>query len=122
MALREPQSFSGSGVRLLIVRTPAFGPGVCLLPEAWAWHAPCPGAHQPDRAVCPKPVRADLEGPLPGVAGEPGGDVPDPVAERGGLSFHEFFLVMKSEEPGPGGDVRREDPAAVNLPCFRRYL
>jgi hypothetical protein len=52
------------------------------------------------------------------VADEPGGDVPDAVAERVRLGVPEFFLVVEAEEPCPGGevggDVRGEDPALVD--------
>lgn len=33
-----------------------------------------------EEGIVPGPVRADLEDPLAGVADEPGGQVPDPVA------------------------------------------
>src|SRR6185437_3787335 len=79
-----------------------------------------------DESVLPGPVRADLQGPLPGVADEAGGDVPDPVAERVRFGVPEFFLVMEAEEPCPGGevggDVRRQDPALVDLPGPRRKI
>jgi len=56
------------------------------------------------------------------MAGEPGGDVPDPVAERVRVGFPQVLMVVKAEEAGPGGqvggDVRRDDPARVDLPCF----
>jgi hypothetical protein len=57
------------------------------------------------------------------VAGEPGGDVPDSVAECVRVGVAEFIVVMAAEEAGPGGegggDVRGEDPAGVDLPGFR---
>jgi len=60
------------------------------------------------------------------VAGEAGGQVPDPVAERIGVGFPQFVVVAVAEEAGPGGevggDVRGDDPAGVDLPGFRRYL
>jgi hypothetical protein len=74
----------------------------------------------------PWPVGADLQGALAGVAGEPGGQVPDPVAERFRVGVPEFPVVVVAEEAGPGGevggDVRGEDPAGVDLPGFRCYL
>jgi hypothetical protein len=62
--------------------------------------------------------------------GEPGGDVPDPVAERVRVGFPQVLIVAVAEEAGPGGqvggDVRRDDPAAVDLPgldgTFRRPM
>jgi hypothetical protein len=48
--------------------------------------------------------------------------VPDPVAERVRVGFPEFLVVMEAEEAGPGGqvggDVRGDDPAAVDLQVF----
>jgi hypothetical protein len=68
----------------------------------------------------------DLEGALAGVAGEPGGDLPDPVAERVRVCFAQVRVVTEAEEAGPGGqvggDVRGDDPAAVDLPDLRRSL
>ena len=56
------------------------------------------------------------------MAGEPGGQVPDPVAEGVRVGVREFGVVAVAEEAGPGGevggDVRREDPARVDLPGF----
>lgn len=43
------------------------------------WWEPVPAGKE--RAF-PGPARADGQGPLPGVACEAGGDVPDPVAEQ----------------------------------------
>jgi hypothetical protein len=71
--------------------------------------------------VRPWPVRADGQGPLPGVAGEAGGDVPDP--ERVRVGFPQVRVVAVAEEAGPGGqvggDVRGDDPAGVDLPGLR---
>ena len=53
----------------------------------------------------PGPVRADLQGPLPGVAGEAGGDLPDPVAERIRVGVPHVRGVVVAEEAGPGGEV-----------------
>jgi hypothetical protein len=54
------------------------------------------------------------------MAGEPGGQVPDPVAERAGVGVAEAGVVAVAEEAGPGGevggDVRGEDPSGVDLP------
>jgi hypothetical protein len=58
-----------------------------------------------EEGVGPWPVGADREGPLPGVAGEPGGQVPDPVAERIGVGFPQAGVVVVAEEAGPGGQV-----------------
>jgi hypothetical protein len=61
----------------------------------------------------PWPAVADGEGALPGVAGEFGGEVPDPERVRVGVA--EFGVAAVAEEAGPGGevggDVRREDPS-----------
>ena len=55
------------------------------------WSGGCGQGAEPlpagEERICPGPVGADGEGPLPGVAGEAGGDVPDPVAERIGVCF-----------------------------------
>jgi hypothetical protein len=60
------------------------------------------------------------------VPGEPGGNVPDAVTERIGVGFPQVLVVAEAEEPRPGGqvggDVRGDDPAAVDRPGFRRYL
>lgn len=60
------------------------------------------------------------------MADEPGGDVPDSVAERVRGGVTESWLVVEAEEPGPGGevggDIRGEDPALVDLPRFRREV
>jgi hypothetical protein len=53
------------------------------------------------------------------VAGEPGGDVPDPVAERARVGVPQFLVVAVAEEAGPGGEVGGDDPAAVDLPGLR---
>jgi len=79
-----------------------------------------------EERVCPWPAGADRQDALAGVAGKPGGQVPDAVAEcvRGGVA--EFRVVAVAEEAGPGGevggDVRGEDPPAVDLPVLRGYL
>src|SRR5262249_2562579 len=69
---------------------------------------------------CPWPVRADLQDALTGVMDEPGGDRPDRVAEGVRVGFPQVLLVAVAEETGPGGqvsgDVRRDDPAAIDLP------
>ena len=74
-----------------------------------------------EEGVGPWPVGADREGPLPGVAGERGGQVPDPVAERIGVGFPQPGVVVVAEEAGPGGqvggDVGGDDPAGVDLPA-----
>ena len=55
--------------------------------------------------------------------GEPGGDVPDPVAECVRVGFPQVRIVVVAQEAGPGGqvggDVRGDDPAFVDLPGFR---
>jgi hypothetical protein len=53
-------------------------------------------------------------------AGETGGRVPDPVAERFLVPVAEFGVVVVAEEAGPGGDVRRDDSSCVDLPGLRR--
>ena len=104
-------------------------PPSCRL-VCWPWSGGCwQGAESlpaGEEGLRPGPVRADGEGPLAGVAGEPGGDVPDPVAERFRVGVAEFVVVVVAEEAGPcgevGGDVRGEDPAGVDLPGFRGSL
>jgi hypothetical protein len=60
------------------------------------------------------------------VGGEFRGEVPDPVAERVRVGIAEFAVSGVAEEAGPGGevggDVRRDDPAAVDLPGLRGSL
>jgi hypothetical protein len=89
----------------------------------WQGTEPLPAGEE---GVLPWPVGADGEGSLPGVAGQPGGQVPDPVAERVRVGVREFLVVAVAEEAGPGGevggDVRGEHPAGVDLPGFRRSL
>src|SRR5271170_7165162 len=74
----------------------------------------------------PGPAGADLEDALAGVAGKAGGDVPDPVAERVGVGVLQIRVVVEAEEAGPcgqvSGDVRSDDPAAVDLPGLRREI
>jgi hypothetical protein len=53
------------------------------------------------------------------VPGEPGGNVPDAVAERVRVGFPQLLVVAEAEEAGPGGQVGGDDPAAVDLPGFR---
>lgn len=54
------------------------------------------------------------------------GQVPQPVAQRLGFGVGDVGMVVQTEQPGPGvdvgGDVRREDPAGVDLPGLRRSL
>ena len=53
--------------------------------------------------------RADLEDSLPGVEGEPGGDVPDPVAERVRVGFPQV---------GPSWKPRRRFQAVRSAAMF----
>src|SRR5271170_900601 len=98
-----------------------------LLPVRWCcwfWSGGCWQGAEPlpagEECLLPWPAGADFQGPLAGVDGEAGGDVPDPVAERVRVGFPQFLVVAKAEEAGPGGDVgsdvRGDDPAAVDLP------
>jgi hypothetical protein len=52
--------------------------------------------------------------------------VPDPVAGRVRAGFPRLLVVAQAEETGPGGDadgdVRGDDPAAVDLPGLRGSL
>ena len=67
-----------------------------------------------------RPVGADLQDPLAGVADDAGGYVPHPVAERGRLGVLQPVLVVEAQEPRPGGqvrgDARGQDPTAVDQP------
>jgi hypothetical protein len=44
------------------------------------------------------------------------------VAERIGVGFSQVIVIVAAEEAGPGreigGDVRGDDPAAVDLPAL----
>jgi hypothetical protein len=55
------------------------------------WSGGCGQGAEPlpagEECTGPWPVGADGEGPFPGVAGEAGGQVPDPVAERIRVGF-----------------------------------
>jgi hypothetical protein len=66
---------------------------------------------------------ANGEGALPGMAGQPGRQVRDPVAERVRVCATEFLVAAVAEEAGTGGevggDVRGEDPSCVDLPSLR---
>ena len=115
------------------VRTGSDRAGVVLLPCRWGgscWSGGCGQGAQPlpagEERLLPGPVRADLQDALAGVADEPGGQVPEPVAERVRLGVLEVVVVVEAEEAGPGGqvggDVRGEDPAAVDLPGLRREV
>jgi hypothetical protein len=50
--------------------------------------------------------------------GQAGGDVEDAVAERVRVGVPQFIVVAQAQEPCPGrevgGDVRGDDPAAVD--------
>ena len=52
------------------------------------------------------------------MAGEPGGDVPDPVAECVRVGVPQLRVVVAAEEAGPGGqvggDVRGDDPVGLD--------
>ena len=86
------------------------------------WSSWCGQGAEPlparEEGVLPRPVRADLQDPLPGVVHEAGREVPDAVAERVGDGLPQVRVVAEAEEAGPGGqvggDVRREDPAGVD--------
>ena len=49
--------------------------------------------------------------------------MPDPVAERIWVGFPQVLVIAEAEEACPGrevgGDVRGDDPAAVDLPRLR---
>src|SRR5690242_5543945 len=74
----------------------------CWSFRRWQSAEPSPAGEE---GVFPRPGGTDGKGSLAGVAGESGGQVPDPVAERVGVGVPEF-LVAVAEEAGPGGDVR----------------
>ena len=60
------------------------------------------------------------------MAGQAGGDVPDPVAECVRVGVPQVSVVVAAEEAGPGGqvggDVRGDDPAFADLPGLRREV
>jgi hypothetical protein len=109
------------------VRTGSDRAGLCLLLRHWGglcWSGGCGQGAEPlpagEERLFRGPVRADLQDALTGVMGEPGGEVPDPVAERVRVGIPQVLIVSAAEEAGPGGqvggDVRGDDPAAVDLP------
>src|SRR6266481_145630 len=104
-----------------LVLLPCRAGGSCWSCGCWQGGEPLPAGQE---RLCPGPVGADGEDALAGVAGEPGGEVPDPVAEGIRVGVPQVRVVAVAEEPGPGGevggDVRRDDPAAVDLPGLRR--
>ena len=79
-----------------------------------------------EEGVFPGPAGADRQDPLPGVTGQAGGNVPDPVAEGVRVGVPQLRVVAEAEEAGPGGqvggDVRGDDPAAVDPPGLRCSL
>src|SRR5215813_9310655 len=95
--------------------------GLCWSGGCWQGAKPLPAGEE---GILPGPVGADLEEALAGVMREAGGDVPDPVAERVRVGFPQVRVVAEAEQAGPGrevgGDVRGDDPAAVDLPGLRR--
>ena len=107
-------------------RTGSDRAGVLLLScswDGWCWSAGCRQGAQPlpagEERLRPGPVRADLEDALAGVTGQAGGEVPDPVAQRIGVGVPQVLVIVAAEQAGPGrevgGDVRGDDPAAVDL-------
>ena len=125
--------WSRGGARRARVRTGSDRAGLVLLScrrDGSCWSGGCGQGAEPlpagQERLLPRPVRADPEDALAGVAGEAGGDVPDPVAERVRVGFAQLVIVVAAEEAGPGGqvggDVRGDDPAAVDLPCLGGYL
>ena len=115
------------------MRTGSDRAGVVILSGSWdglCWSGGCCQDAEPlpagEERIFPGPVRADLEDALPGVMREPGGDVPDPVAERIGVGVPQVLVIVAAEQARPGreigGDVRGDDPAAVDLPGLRRSL
>src|SRR6185312_590466 len=70
---------------------PSVSPGsLCWSGGCWQGTEPLPAGEERLR---PWPVGADGEGPLAGVAGEPCGDVPDPVTERIGVGVAEVLII-----------------------------
>ena len=113
------------------VRTGSDRAGVVLLSCSWdclLWSGGCGQGAEPlpagEEGLLPGPVGADLENALTGVMCQASGDVPDPVAERVRVGFPQVLVIAEAEETGPGGevggDVRGDDPAAVDLPGSRR--
>jgi hypothetical protein len=100
-----------------VVLLPGLRGGFCRSGVGRQGAEPLPAGEE---GFLPGPVGADGEGSLPGVPGQPGWKMPDPVAERVRGGVAEFEVVGVAEEAGPGGevggDVRGEDPAGVDLP------
>src|SRR6266487_2363909 len=93
--------------------------GSCWSAGFWQGGQALPAGQE---CLLPWPVRADFQDALAGVPDEAGGYAPEPVTQRIRLGASQAFLVVQAEEPGPGGQVRgdvgREHPAAVDLPCL----
>src|SRR5712691_12947698 len=68
----------------------------------WQGAEPLPAGQE---GVLPGPGPAELEDALPGVADQPGGQGPQPVAQRVRLGVLEVLLVVQAEQPAPGGQV-----------------
>src|SRR5579884_2074781 len=127
------RGWSRDGARCARVCTGSDRAGLCLLWCRWggsSWSGGCWQGAEPlpagEERVCPGPGGADLQDAFAGVAGEPGGDVPDPVTECVGVGFPQVRVVAEAEQAGPGGevggDVRGDDPAGVDLPGLRREV
>jgi hypothetical protein len=94
---------AGRAVRCARVRVGSDRAGVALLPYragGSCWSGGCGQGAEPlpagEERTGPWPVGADREGPFPGVAGEAGGQVPDPVAS---LNF-EMIMVLGEGDGG----------------------
>lgn len=65
---------------------------------------PDPGPGLGDQ-VGPTPVRVESKSDLAGSAGDPGGDVQYPVAERGDFAARQLWVVGEAEEFCPGDEI-----------------
>jgi len=93
------------GPRCTRLRTGSDCAGMVLLPDAMvrAVQAGARRAQSRCQQIFPWPVAADGEDPMPGVAGEPGGDVPDPVAECVRVGVAEFLVVTEAQKEVQAG-------------------
>src|SRR6266536_2875568 len=79
----------------------------------WQGAQPLPAGQE---GVLPGPGAADLQHALPGVTGEPGGQVPQPVAQRVRLGVLQVVTVVEAEQPAPGGKIGGDVGADDGVP------
>src|SRR4249920_974180 len=73
------------------------------------WSGGCGQGAQPlpagQERLLPGPGAADLQHPGAGVAGQPGGQAQQPVAQRARLCVLKVLAVVQAEQPAPASQV-----------------